>query len=92
MLKFKVTPDSGDSYEVTATTRDIMQWEKTSRGASFAKLQLEQKITDLYRIAFLASVRQGLYSNTAADFEDDCDLDMLSNEEDETDNPFPQAA
>lgn len=92
MLTFKIAPDSEPEYTVTATTRDIMKWEKTTRGASFAKLQLEQKITDLYRIAFLASTRQGLYSGTAEEFEAECDLDMLNDDEDESADPFPPAA
>lgn len=87
MIKFKVKPDSGKAYDVTATTRDIMNWEKTTRGASFAKLQLEQKMTDLYRIAFIASSRQGLYSGNAAEFEEECDLDVVD-DEDESSDPF----
>jgi hypothetical protein len=81
MIRFKVMPDGAESFEVTATTRDIAKWEKTTKGATFARFQDERKITDLYKIAFHAVIRQSLYTGTLADFEDGVDLDILSEDE-----------
>jgi hypothetical protein len=85
VLNLKIMPDGAEPYEVTATTRDIAKWEKTTKGATFAAFQAEQKITDLYRIAFHAAVRRGLYTGTLADFEDGVDLDILDDDQDEPD-------
>ncbi|MEV0902891.1 hypothetical protein [Actinoplanes sp. NPDC049802] len=81
MFKFNVTPDDGPAYEVVATTRDVAKWERTTKGASLAGLQSDMKAVDLYRIAYHASVRQGLYAGTLADFEDSTDLDVLDLED-----------
>ncbi|HEY3516613.1 MAG TPA: hypothetical protein VGL98_06155 [Gammaproteobacteria bacterium] len=81
MFRFKVMPDDGEPYEVTATTRDIAKWERTTKGASLAGLQRDMKVTDLYRVAHFACERQGLYDGTAKDFENDVDLDILDADE-----------
>jgi hypothetical protein len=81
MIRLKIMPDSAEPFEVTATTRDIVKWEKTTKGATFAAFQAEQKITDLYKIAFYAALRHGLYTGTLADFEDGVDLDILDDED-----------
>lgn len=88
MIRFKVVPDGAEPYEVTATTRDIAKWEKTSKGASFASLEADQKITDLYKIAYWASLRQGFWHGTLTEFETDTDLDLLS-DDDEDGEPDP---
>jgi hypothetical protein len=85
MFRFKVRPDDGEEFEVTATTRDIAKWERTTKGASFAGLQNDMKVTDLYRVAYHAVNRQGLYDGTMKEFEDACDLDILdADDEDPT--------
>jgi hypothetical protein len=92
MIQFKVNPDNADSYEVNATTRDVMQWEKRNKGKS--ALQFEQgtaTLTDLYAIAHIASVRQGLYEGNLNQFEAECDLEFDEEEED-TDPPSQLAA
>lgn len=89
MLDFKVTPENGQPFEVTATTRDIYRWEKTTRGASFGKLREDQHMVDLYKIAYFAATRQGMWSGTLAEFEDTCDLDILNKSEEEEPDPTP---
>lgn len=91
MYNFKVKPDNGKEFTATATTRDVILWEKSTKGASLTKLQLEQKMTDLYHIAYLASKRLGLYDGTLADFEAQCDLDFEDDDEDDA-APFPKEA
>lgn len=81
MINLKIMPDGAEPYELKATTRDIAMWEKTNRGASLAKLQNEMHATDLYAVAFHAAKRQGLFTGTAQEFQDSCDLDVLDDDE-----------
>jgi len=92
MITLKVMPDAGAAYVVTATTRDIAKWERTNRGASFAKLQSDMHATDLYVIAYLAASRQGLFTGTQAEFAETCDLDVLDDEDDGPDPTQPAAS
>lgn len=93
MFRVKVMPDDGEPFIVTVTTRDISKWEKTTKGATFATFQADQKISDLYKITYYACVRQGLDTGTPqtlAEFESGADLDFLDDEDDEPD-PTPSA-
>ena len=69
MITLTVTPDDGEAYEVTATSRDILTWEKTTRDRSFVDLLNSPTLADLYKVAHLASWRQGLYTGTYQEFE-----------------------
>lgn len=89
MFEFTVNLDSGESYEVKATSRDIITWEKTSRTGSLMRLQENLHMTDLTAVAYYASVRQGLYTGKLVDFENSVDIDMT---EDEETAPFQKAA
>lgn len=93
MLNFRVMPDGGEPYEVTATTRDILKWERTTKGASFHGLQRDMHIADLYRCAYYAAQRLGLFAGSAVAFEDTCDIDILDDQEEEPDptQPAPSA-
>lgn len=58
MFKFKLyDTDSEDPVEITADSRDILQWERLTKGASFGELGKNLRMTDIYRIAYLASRR-----------------------------------
>lgn len=77
MIDFKVVPDNGDAYEVTAGTRDLMKWEKANPGSS--ALQFAQgtaRLSDLYAIAHIAAKRQGLFKGTLDEFEDSVELEF----------------
>lgn len=76
MFTFKVTPDGGEEFEVTAHSRDIRMWEKTGPNRSFAKLTSDLKMTSLYEVAHIAARRQQLYTGTLDDFGATCDLTM----------------
>lgn len=82
MFTFTVLPDNGKEYEVTATSRDVRAWEKKHRDNSLMKLTQDLKLDDLYQVAYIASVRQGLYSGSQADFEASVDLEMEAEAED----------
>lgn len=81
MFEFKITPEHGDSFEVTATSRDVLVWEKTTKGRTMKSLRDDLAINDLYKIAHLASKRQQLFTGTLQEFEETCDLDFEEEEE-----------
>lgn len=71
MISFKVTNDStGEEYEVTADTRDILKWEAESASNLFANLQDKMRMADLYSLAFHALRRTGQITVNRRQFED----------------------
>lgn len=72
MIDFKVVPDAGEPYAITATARDVLRWEKTSRGKTFQGLMDNLSMVDLYALAWHASIRQGQLARDVSlkDFED----------------------
>lgn len=92
MLNLRIIPDVGEAFNVVATSRDIAKWEKTTKGATFASFQSEQRLTDLYKIAFYAAKRHGLWDGTLAELEDGADLDILDDEDEDEPDPTRSAA
>jgi hypothetical protein len=76
VIDFKIVPDGGEPYEVTATTRDILNWEKVTKGASLKQLMEELHAADLYKVAHFASKRTQLFTGTLQEFEATCDLEF----------------
>lgn len=74
MISFKVQPDNGDEYEVTATTRDILSWETSGKDRSFQKLMENLRLTDMYELAWSASVRNGYFQGTVKSFKESVEL------------------
>ncbi|MFF5992581.1 hypothetical protein [Prauserella flavalba] len=81
MIDFKIRPDGGEPYEVKATTRDILNWEKTTKGASLKQLMENLHTADLYKVAFFAATRAGKFTGVLQDFELSVDLDFEIEEE-----------
>lgn len=92
MFNFKVIPDGKDAFEVVATSRDVMIWEKTNKGASLGKVFDDQNLSDLYKIAYIATQRQGLFTGTAAQFDETCDIVPFEKEADDENDPFDETA
>lgn len=94
MITLQVTPDDAEPYEVTATSRDVLMWEKTTKGnRSFVDLVQSPNLVDLYKVAHLASHRQGLFTGPYADFEASCEVTGVPDaEEDEEPDPTRPAA
>lgn len=93
MITLKVTPDNAEPYTVTATARDILTWEKTTKGdRSFVDLMNEPTLVDFYRVAHIASWRQGLTTaKNLQEFEATCEVAGGLEEDDEPD-PTQSAA
>ena len=91
MITLKVTPDNGDAYEVTATSRDVLTWEKTTGSKkSFVDLVESPNLIDLYTVAWLASWRQKLTTaKNYKEFEETCEVTGLDKDEEPNDEPDP---
>jgi hypothetical protein len=89
MIAFKVTPDAGEPYEVTATSRDVYVWEKANRGKTFKAVAESGSIVDLTEIAYHAARRQGHYSGTLVAFAQEHDIEGTEDEEPDPTPPAP---
>lgn len=89
MINFTIKPDPGfgDEFEVTATSRDIYMWEKTSKGRTFTVLMNDMSMVDMFRIAYFAAARQKLWSENEASFT--ANVDLTFSEADEVDPTNP---
>jgi hypothetical protein len=76
MIDFTCVVEGGDRYEVKATARDILIWEKTGAKRSFTELMQTLPLADLYWIAHLASKRKGLFEGNLNQFEQTVDLEF----------------
>jgi len=90
MFTFTVTPDDGDPYDVTAGSRDVLRWERTTKGKTVGSLSdaATLRMEDLFKLAWVASTRFGLYTGSLADFESTVDVEM-KDDEDEGPDPTP---
>lgn len=80
MITLKVTPDEGEPYEVTASSRVIYQWERTHRNRSFNDLA-EPRMDVLYELAHFTAQRFGRFDGTLGDFIAACDIQPIKGEE-----------
>jgi hypothetical protein len=88
MITVKVKPDDAPEYEVTATSRDVLTWEKTTQGnKSFIDFMSSPNLVDLYRIAHIASWRQGLFAGTLKEFEASCEVIFEQDEQEGEPDP-----
>lgn len=93
MFIFKVMPEDDEPYELAATSRDVLQWERRNKGANMGALRDQMRMTDLYKIAYLAAVRQDRFTGTEGDFVDTVDLDLVDDDDEMSEeDPIPAAA
>lgn len=76
MIDFRIAPDGQDEYPLTAGARDIVQWEKTTKGKTFKSLMETMSMVDLYALAWHAARRQKMFSGTLAEFEQTVELNF----------------
>ena len=85
MFDFKVRPDNAEPFEVTATSRDVTAWERgvglpgrpASAGRSLGGIEKNPRLVDLEELAYVASIRHGLYEGKLASFQDTCDFEVV---------------
>lgn len=87
MFTFTVRPDGGESYDVEATTRDVLAWERANKGVNLKKLEEAPSLLDFYKIAHFAVRRQQLFTGSLDDFMDTCDIEVHDTEEDGEPDP-----
>ena len=74
MIKFRIKPDGLDEFLVTAESRDIHRWELVTKGVTFQGLMESMSMIHMYRIAYFACKRQGLFEGTEKDFTETVDI------------------
>lgn len=58
MIKFRVSADGHDEFNVTAGPRDILAWEARFPGASYVNgLLVERRLTEVYQLAYVTLQR-----------------------------------
>lgn len=92
MFLFKVMPEDDEPYELAATSRDVLQWERRNRGANMGALRDRMMMSDLYKIAYLAAVRQDRFTGSEGDFIDTVDLDLLDDDDELSEEDPTRAA
>jgi hypothetical protein len=75
MWTFKVTPDDGEPFVVSAGSRDVLAWERKTHQTSRYLIE-KMPMAELYKIAHLAATRLDLFTGDIAVFESTCDLDI----------------
>lgn len=91
LFTFHVTPDGGETFDLAATSRDVLNWEKTTKGASLGKFENEPSLVDIYKIAHFAAIRTQRFTGSLAEFEQSHDIEFDSEEDSEPEDPTPPA-
>lgn len=89
LIRFKVTPDGGEPFEVACTSRDVLMWERRAHANSYARLQSQQDMAPMYEIAHVAARRLGLFEGDLPTFEATCDLEAREADEADVDPTKP---
>jgi len=76
VFTFTVRPDGGGPFQVKASTRDVLVWEKAGPNRSMAKLIEDLHLASVYQVAHIAARRQQLFDGSLDEFEKTCDLDI----------------
>jgi hypothetical protein len=88
VITVTVRPDDGEPYVVTVHARDVLVWEKTSKGnKTFIGFMANMNMTDLYQLARIAAWRQGFTTENPKDFEEH--NDVVFTEEEQEPEPDP---
>jgi len=96
MFTFKATDDSGQELEFGSDSRDVANWERTHKGATFGQLGADEgrnlSWVSLYSIAFFAAKRQGLIgSMSEGEFNRSYALDLIEDEDVKADEDAPES-
>lgn len=93
MMDLRVEPiDGSEPYDLKVKSRDILAWEKVTKGMTFAKLQEELNMRHVYNLAWRAAKRTGKFDDDLAAFEELHDVEFLDDDEDDGSDPTNAAA
>ncbi|WP_435583380.1 hypothetical protein [Amycolatopsis thermoflava] len=87
MIDFKIVPEVGEPYDLKGTTRDVLNWEKTTKGASLKSLMDNPHMADMYRVAHFAAKRTGNFAGSLQEFESSVDLEFEFEEAEKEPDP-----
>jgi hypothetical protein len=93
MFTFRIEPDGGEAFQVTAKSRDLVRWEQgvglpgrpAGRPRSLASVQQDMSMSALSEIAFVAARRAGKFDGDLHGFQDACEFELISGDEAESD-------
>jgi len=85
VFTFTIKPDGGEPFEIEASTRDILVWEKAGRDRSMSRLVNDMHMADVYQVAHIAARRLQMFTGPLDEFEKTCDLDIRKILTDESD-------
>lgn len=89
MITVTVRPDNGDEYQVTVHPRDVLVWERTSKGnKTWLGFMANMNIQDLYELTRIAAWRQGFTDESKKDFDEHNDV-VFAEEDDDPDPSLP---
>ena len=75
MFTFTVSPDNGEPYDLTVTSRDVVMWEKIDRNHTINRLETNPSMKDLYSVTHVAAKRRNLFPGVLAEWETSVDLE-----------------
>lgn len=89
MIEVKITPDDGEPYRLDILSRDVLVWERTGKGRSFGTLMDDISMVAVYHLAWIAARRLGHFSGDLKVFEETCEVDMETDDEETAGEPDP---
>lgn len=81
MFTFTVKPDGGEPFTVTATSRDVLAWERANKGVNLKKLEQAPSMLDFYKIAHFAVQRTGQWAGSVDEFMATCEIEVGEDDE-----------
>jgi hypothetical protein len=86
MFTLRVVPDDGEPFEVTTTSRDIVQWEAggtRQNPRSMGQLGGSLRMSDLTDLAWYAAERRGLTDLDSKQWRTGVDVDLTARADEE---------
>lgn len=83
MFEFTIKPDGADEYQLTADSRDISMWERTTHKASVGQLVEDMKMSELEKIACFAARRAGRFDGEMDRFRAECAIEFHEDDEED---------
>ncbi len=68
MISYRLTPEDGEPFQITADSRDVIAWESRKAGRHLGMIQATPRMTDLAELAWLAATRQKRWTGDLSDF------------------------
>jgi hypothetical protein len=86
VITFKLTDDAGTESTVEAKARDVLMWERTTKGAKFGDLADGLELSHLYKIAWYAAKRTSAFAGDLKEFEETYDVEPEGEEDSDPTN------